>query len=337
VASAVVARTWRSTPAESIEAGLAELWREIGRQAPVARAVMSNLVIFRNRSAAGGRRLDSLAEGLPIEEVVARHPSRMILIAHEHRRVECEPVAAGIGIVTFGPPQARYGVEQIAVQASCADASLPSIVRRIVRGDVPTSVWWAEDLSQVPPVPALVSMGRQLLYDSSAWKDVRTAVLSLAPIVRNRRSDCADVNWRRLAPVRQALVHAAESMQADDLRHADVRIAHRPGETALAWLLGGWLAARLHWSDAAAPAIEEVPHADDVLTLTCGTDSGKLTLTLTEQHVAVSRRGHPSFTVAVPRESAGDAVAAELRSLARDIGLHDTLGALIRRFSAGSL
>src|SRR5438067_7477007 len=62
---------------------------------------------------------------------------------------------------------------------------------------------------------------------------------------------CADVNWRRLAPVRQALVHAAESMQADDLRHADVRIAHRPGETALAWLLGGWLAARLHWSDAA--------------------------------------------------------------------------------------
>jgi glucose-6-phosphate dehydrogenase assembly protein OpcA len=336
VASAVVARTWRSTPAESIEAGLAELWREIGRQAPVARPVMSNLVIFRNRSSGGADRLEALVEGLPIEEVMARHPSRIILIAHEHGRVECEPAAAGIGIVTFGPPQARYGVEQIAVQASCADASLPSIVRRFVRGDVPTSVWWAEDLSQVPPVPALVSMGRQLLYDSSAWRDVRRAVLSLTPIVRDRRADCADVNWRRLAPVRQALVHAAESMQAGDLRHAGVRITHRPGEAALAWLLGGWLAARLQWPDAAAPAVEETRQADDVLRLTSGTDSRELTLTLTEQHVVVSRRGQPSFTVAVPRESAGDAVAAELRSLARDICLHDTLGALIRHFSAGS-
>jgi len=334
MASAVVARTWRSTPAESIEDGLAELWREIGRQAPVARAVMSNLVIF--RSSAGAGRLDALVQGLPIEEVVARHPSRIIVIAHEHRRVECEPVAAGIGIVTFGPPQARYGVEEIAVMASCADASLPSIVRRIVRGDVPTSVWWAEDLSQVPPVPGLISMGRQLLYDSFAWKDVRAAVLSLAPIVRDRRADCADVNWRRLAPVRQALVHAAESMQADDLRHAAVRITHRPGEAALAWLLGGWLSARMQWSDPSAPAIEEGPQTDDVLTLTCGTDSGALILTLAEQHVAVSRRGHPSFTIAVPRESVSEAVAAELRSLAQDVCLRDALGALIRRFSATS-
>lgn len=336
MASAVVARTWRATPAESIEAGLAELWREIGREGPVARAVMSNLIIFRNRSSGGAGRLEALVEGLPIEDVVARHPSRIILIAHERGRIACEPAAAGIGIVTFGPPQARYGVEEIAVQASCADASLPSIVRRLARGDVPTSVWWAEDLSQVPPVPALVSMGRQLLYDSSAWRDVRSAVLSLTPIVRDRRSDCADVNWRRLTPVRQALVHAAESMQAGDLGPAGVRITHRPGEAALAWLLGAWLAAQLRWLDPAAPAIEEAPQADDVLTLTCGTESGELTLTLTEQHVAVSRRGHPSFTVAVPRETAGDAVAAELRSLARDICLHDTLEALIRRFSAGS-
>lgn len=336
MASAVVARTWRSTPAESIEAGLAELWREIGRQAPVARAVMSNLIVFRNRSSAGAGRLDAVVQGLPIEAVAARHPSRIIVIAREHRRVECEPVAAGVGIVTFGPPQARYGVEEIAVLASCADASLPSIVRRIVRGDVPTSVWWAEDLSQVPPVPDLISMGRQLLYDSFAWSDVRTAVLSLAPIVRERRSDCADVNWRRLAPVRQALVHAAESMQADDLRHAAVRIRHRPGEAALAWLLGGWLAARMQWADPSAPAIEEGPQADDVLTLTCGTGAEALTVTLTEQRVTVSRRGHPSFTLAAPRESVSDAVAAELRSLAQDGCLYDALGALIRRFAATS-
>src|SRR5207237_9753917 len=135
-----------------------------------------------------------------------------------------------------------------------------------------------------------VSMGRYRPYGSSAWKDVRTAVLSLAPIVRNRRSDCADVNWRRLAPVRQALVHAAESMQADDLRHADVRIAHRPGETALAWLLGGWLAARLHWSDAAAPASEEGPQADDMVTLECAPATGNRTMSRMAEQVLVTGR-----------------------------------------------
>jgi glucose-6-phosphate dehydrogenase assembly protein OpcA len=134
--------------------------------------------------------------------------------------------------------------------------------------------------------------------------------------------------------VRQALVHAAESMQADDLHHRAVRITHRRGEAALAWLLGGWLAARM--PDQAEPVIEEAPEADDVLTLTCATGSGELTLTLTDQHVAVSGPGRASFTVAVPREDAADAVAAELRSLAQDVCLHDTLGALIRRFSATS-
>jgi glucose-6-phosphate dehydrogenase assembly protein OpcA len=336
MASTVIDRKWRSTTADAIEAGLAELWREIGRQAPVARAVMSNLIVFRERSSLASDRLEALIEGLPLEEVVARHPSRIVLIAHERRRIACQPVATSVGVVTFGPPQARYGVEQIAVLASCSDASLPSILRRVLRGDVPTSVWWTEDLSQVSPVASLVTMGRQLVYDSAAWRDLRRGILALAPIVRDRRSDCADVNWRRLVPVRQALVHAAESMKEVDLRHAAVRISHRPGDAALAWLLAGWLAARLQWPDSAPLSVEESRQSHDVLTLKCGTDNGDLTLTLTRQHALVRRRGHPSFTVAAPRESTADAIAAELRSLASDVCLHDALAALIRRFSAAS-
>jgi glucose-6-phosphate dehydrogenase assembly protein OpcA len=280
-------------------------------------------------------RLDALVEGLPLEDVVARHPSRIVLIAHERRRIECQPIATGVGVLTFGPPQARYGIEEIAVLSSCADASLPSILLRVLRGDVPTSVWWAEDLSEVPPVPSLIAMGRQLVYDSSAWRDVRRGVLALAPVIRDRRCDCADLNWRRLVPVRQAVVHAVESMGDGDLRHGAVRIAHSAGEASLAWLLAGWLAARLQWPDAAPLTVEETRQSHDVLTLTCGA-GGELRLTLTRQHVLVRRRGQPSFTVAVPREGAADAIAAELRSLAYDACLHDALAALIRRFSATS-
>ena len=82
---------------------------------------------------------------------------RVIVLDHERGHAHASgPFAAGVGVAMFGPDQARYGVEQIAVQSDCAEDSLPSIVRRLLRGDVPTSVWWTEDLSRVPPITAIV-------------------------------------------------------------------------------------------------------------------------------------------------------------------------------------
>ena len=155
---------------------------------------MSNLVVFRERitpiDRAPGADVDAVAADLPLHEVLARHPSRLIVLEHEHGRVApAAPFAAGVGIVTFGPPEARYGVEQIVVRAACAEASLPSIVRRFIRGDLPTTVWWTEDLSQVPPLAALVTMGRQLLYDSRLWRDVARGVRALAPLAGDSQAD----------------------------------------------------------------------------------------------------------------------------------------------------
>src|SRR2546423_374179 len=75
-------------------------------------------------------------------------------------------LAAHVGVLAFGPPDARYGVERIVIRSACSDAALPSIVRRLMLGDVPTSVWWTDDLSGTRPLGPLVTMGRQLLYDS---------------------------------------------------------------------------------------------------------------------------------------------------------------------------
>src|SRR6266498_4168369 len=221
MARAVAERVWRTCTPEAIERELSALWREIGERGPVAHAMMSNLIVFRKADPArrNGDRRDMAFGGVPVDDVAARHPSRVILIEYEQAGPDSAAnMSADAGIATFGPPQARYGVEQIAVRSACTDASLPSLVRRLVRGDLPTSLWWIEDVSRVAPIPSIVTMGRQLVFDSRRWRDIRQGVLALAPYIDADRDgdrasrapsrwsqnvDLADVNWRRLTPVRR--------------------------------------------------------------------------------------------------------------------------------------
>src|SRR5262245_59122268 len=152
MASGVVACMWRPTTPEEMEPELVALWREVAREHRVARAVMANLIVFRERASASGDDFDGLTAGVPVAEVASRHPSRVILLSHDD---VCHqppvPLGAGIGVVTFGPPRAEYAVEVIAIKSACDAHPLASIVRRLVRGDVPTSLWWTEDLSQIAP------------------------------------------------------------------------------------------------------------------------------------------------------------------------------------------
>jgi glucose-6-phosphate dehydrogenase assembly protein OpcA len=334
MAQSLIDRAWRATTPDEIEPDLAALWREVGQQRRVARAVLSNLVVVRERPAARAGdavNADEIVKDLTLDEVVARHPSRVILIQHNPAtQTACAPSAVSVGIITFGPPHARYGVEQIVVQSACAEQSLPSIIRRLLRGDVPTSVWWTDDLSEAPPLDGIVAMARQFVYDSRRWRDVRGGVLALATL--HRRLDLADVNWRRLTPLRHALIHACGAADADHLRRANVEIVHRAAEGALAWLVVGWLSARLEWGGGASPRVAESRDSNELISISVGTD---LTAALDEHRVLVTRRGSgPSFTVSVPHEGEADAVAAELRNLGHDACLRDAVTALLARFSA---
>src|SRR6266446_2659634 len=121
MAGAVADRSWRVSTPEAIDADLAALWRDVGRgETSVARAVMSNLIVFRSPTSAAG-------------------------------------------------------------------------------GDMPTCIWWTEDMSDAAPSEALLTVGRQLVYDSRRWRDVRRGAAAMAPLVRRHRVDLADLNWRRLA------------------------------------------------------------------------------------------------------------------------------------------
>lgn len=177
MAAAVVA--WRGSSPDAIETDLAALWREAAREGPVARALMSNLVVVReHRSGSAG-----VGEAA-IVEVAQRHPVRAILLDYTRGiPTACAPEAPRVGLVTFGTPPLRYGVELMAIHAACAESSIPSIVRRLVRGDVPTTIWWTGDLSERSAPHAMTTIGRQFVCDSGSWRDARKGIRSVADLL----------------------------------------------------------------------------------------------------------------------------------------------------------
>ena len=339
MAGAVADRSWRVSTPEAIDADLAALWRDVGRSdTQVARAVMSNLIVFRRPTSAASDEIAAMLGDAPVEEVAARHPSRVIVLEHCHGDAPLAPSAAAVGIATFGPPTARYGVELILVRSACPEPSLLSILRRFVRGDIPTSIWWTGDVSAAAPSDALLTVGRQLVYDSRRWRDVPCGIAAIAPLVRHHRVDLADLNWRRLAPLRRALAHACGPLKADAWRDVDVRVAHAEGEAALAWLCYGWLRAeRLRCSDPVAAkeagvaneGTSRVADNEPRLTVTIG----DLKAELSPRSVDIVSADAPPLGLAVARETEADAVAAELRSLAPDRTLVAALEALVDRFA----
>ena len=333
MAAAVGDRVWKETAPEAVERELGALWRDLSGRGPVARAVMSNLVMFRLRDRRTAARETDHGHGpdIALDAVIARHPSRAIVIEHERGEHDvCGPLGASVGIIVFGPPEARYAVEEIVVRSACAEPSLPSIVRRYLRGDVPTSIWWTEDLSRVPPLGSLVAMGRQLVYDSRGWRDVRAGLRVIAPLVADERLDLADLNWRRLTPLRRALAHALCD-SPHDVSPSDVQIAYRPGEGALAWLFAGWLAARLGWPAGTWPRMSEARQNHEILTVAIRAGRSTTSGSLNGHRARVEQPGAAPFIVGVSRETDAEAVAAELRTLSFEAALRDTLVALTAR------
>lgn len=334
MARAVADRLWRESTPEGVERDLASLWRQVGElSTPVARAVMSNLIVFRSREELTSSDLGSVCADLPIEQVAARHPSRVIVIEHCDDPQATAPTAAAVGVLLFGPDSARYGVEQIVVRSACPDAALLSILRRFVRGDMPTSVWWTEDLSAQTPNDPLLIVGRQLVYDSRKWRDVRRGIRTVAALAADARVDVADLNWRRLAAVRDAIAHVRGAQAPAAWRTAPTRVAHAPSHAALAWLAAGWLSAEHRGGDVSTIDVAEDVHAAETLRITIG----DLGCALTERAVTVTAAGiGVPIQLVVSVETNAEAIAAELRSLSPDAGLAASIAALAAFFAASA-
>ena len=122
-------RVHRDSTPDTIDADLKILWAEVGRDTPVARALMANLVVFYPQERGARVDLDEPDDLVPIDEIVRRHPSRVIVLHHSPSEPAARaPVAASVAVITFGKASTRYGVEQISVRLASAEASLPSVV-----------------------------------------------------------------------------------------------------------------------------------------------------------------------------------------------------------------
>lgn len=329
--ASAVDRRWAATAPDRIERDLATLWTEIGRTDPVTRAVMANLVIVCRAPADRSIDLQADTERLPIQDVSRRHPCRVIVLQQAPRGDTGRVLAAGVGVLAFGPSHARYGVEHIAVRSGCTAASLPSLVRSLALGDVPTTVWWMDDVCDWPPFTELMTMARQVVYDSRTWRDVRAGALAVSAILgRADPPDLADLNWRRLIPFRRALVATLEAAQLAGI--PALRVRYRAGEAALAWLLIGWLSARsvIHLPDDRVDLREDAGGE----TIAVAVPGTPIAVSMNDVRVTGAHDASAPLVVTIPRESQADAVAAELRNLHHDVCLHDAVLAL-SHFSAG--
>lgn len=276
---------WRASTADSLDADLAALWRDAAQQGPVSRALMCNLVVL-TRHAALGTAAPSTQDGL-VRRVAQRHPARTIIIEHHDDRTSLTgPESVSVAVLevdgtskgTRSRPGAaarssirpRYGIEFIAVRAVCASRSIPSLVRRLLRGGVPTTIWCLDDLCRGPLSP-VSRMGRQLIYDSAVFRDVPAGFHRLQHLLSQPHPpDLADLNWARLAPLRAAMIEVARLHRVPaSIAPEAVRIQHRPDQGAKGALLGGWLVHQLGWTPAAA--------ADRI---TAAADCGLISVTL---------------------------------------------------------
>ncbi len=318
---------WRRSSADAIERDLAALWRETAREGPLSRALMANLVMVQERDDPAGNAAgrEALAGA-----VAQGHPVRAILLDYTPGiETPGAPQAARVGLRTFGSSAARYGVELIDIRAACPAASIRSIVTRLTRGGVPTAVWWIDDLSRNPPPELMTTLGRQFLYDSATWRDPREGFRVVAGILaRPHAPDIADLNWRRLAPMRRAIVQGLQSEPAAlELPATGVEIRHAVSRSASALLLAGWLSGSLEWSSQDVPRIEASGDSADAFSATLSGSGWTVRTSMDDHRVRVTGTNQTPFEVLLPRETEAECIAAELRSLGSDTALHTAVRA----------
>lgn len=245
-----------------VDVSLADVEPELSRllheahspcEAPVHRARMSNLIVH-CQSAERAAEIEPMIPG-----IVAIHPARvLLLIADDHSGSTEIRVSA---LVRKAGHEAQLCSEQVTLRGGPHAAEhLPFAVRRLLIGDLPTNVWWA---NPTPPALAgpilddLSEYAQQVIYDSIGWPDPHRGIAATSAWLSRFERDAADgrwrvasdLNWRRLKPWRRLIAQALSPSAAPGALDSisEILIEHGPHAVAQAWQLAGWMAARIGW------------------------------------------------------------------------------------------
>jgi glucose-6-phosphate dehydrogenase assembly protein OpcA len=230
---------------------LARPWRhpEVATdEVPATRSLMGNLVVLCRSEAEGA---EVAAE---VGTIVAHHPSRVILLVAD---AGSESTEIDASVATHGRLVARSQQvcgELVTLRAGApAVRRLPSMVRSLLLGDLPTALWWATP--DAPPLAGelfgeLAHLADQVIYDSFAWTDpLRQLVVTANWVGGGGDGAVSDLAWRRPKLWRRVLAQSLDPGLAPGALESigEVRIEHGPHALTQAWLLTGWLAFRLGW------------------------------------------------------------------------------------------
>jgi glucose-6-phosphate dehydrogenase assembly protein OpcA len=235
-----------------IEKELAGLWNSLSQEAPsgytLTRACMSNLVIYCETR----KEADAVVNDLP--KILEVHPARILLLIGEAESDEDELKAYLSIYYSLLSGAVQLCAEQVTVFCrQNAARRLPSIPRALCMGDLPTALWWAS--SQPPPLAGdifynLAESADQVIFDSIGWKDPVKGVLAVAQwLAGNCNQVIYNLAWRRLKSWRKLISETLDPRVVPGALSTVSRleIEHGPHALPVAWLLVGWLAARLGW------------------------------------------------------------------------------------------
>jgi len=333
---------------ERIERELTAMWSEPPAGAPgeqpVTRACMSNLIVFtpeQSRAATIGEEL------MPIVE---HHPSRVLMLVGEAAASGEDLEAYVSALCHLGERGRQVCSEHVVISARDeARRRLPSAVRPLVLGDLPTALWWE---GGDPPGLAgdlfreLADMASQVVFDSFGWRDPARGLAATATWAAGADASAgiSDLAWTRLASWRSLIGQALDPSVAPGALATlhEVELTHGPDAASQAWLLGAWLASRLGWrleggrsTGAAGSEWHFAGRGAPVRVVTSGTEPGDaLRVALRwgpsdrPEQVSVVRSaedrlelvgdGAARTAVVLPQRSRAALVARELPDLGRD-------------------
>jgi glucose-6-phosphate dehydrogenase assembly protein OpcA len=240
----------RTVDLAAVEAELARLWREPETGgAATTRACTSNLIVFCASRAEG----EACERDVP--EIVRQHPARVLLLV-----ADPEPATAlEASVSAFCYPAgrgARFCSEYVVLRAG-GDAAqrLPSAVRPLIVGDLPTTLWWTP--SDRSPAECgelftqLDAMADQVIYESRGWREPVDGIVATTRWAADapRGKAIADLAWRRLEAWRRLVACALDPgvVPGALARIRDVTVEHGPHALPKAWMFVAWLAGRLGW------------------------------------------------------------------------------------------
>jgi glucose-6-phosphate dehydrogenase assembly protein OpcA len=250
LASTTVSSTGTRVNVADIELALNRLWGALHPEDEtgqgVTRACMSNLIIACQTE----QQAHNVRERIP--ELVERHPARVFLLT------ACAPQGHSIEAEVSAHCRRTDGSRQLCSEHvdihfdPAVAGRLGSVLRPLLIGDLPTALWWASN--QPPPLSeglfnTLAELADQVIYDSVGWPNPAEGVRAMTRWVIGERRPVFNLAWRYLKPWRRILAQVLDPRVAPGaLQNIDsIRIEHGPHALPMAWLLIGWLAARLQW------------------------------------------------------------------------------------------